>query len=148
MYTNEFMEEAYLESLKASSKGEVPIGAVIVKNGIIIGRGHNLKESNKCSCYHAEMIAIKEASKCLDNWRLTDCDIYITLEPCPMCASAIHQARISNLYYCVKSTDVNNFEIISKILSDNTSNAPVDIHFVEYDDKVKKDLQDFFKKRR
>lgn len=148
MYNEKFMEEAYLESLNASDKGEVPIGAVIVKNGKIIGKGHNLKESNKCSYCHAEILAIQEASKYLQNWRLNDCDIYVTLEPCPMCASAIHQARLSNIYYCVKSTDENNFEIISKILADNTSNSPVDIYFVEYKEKVKRDLQEFFKKRR
>lgn len=148
MYNEKFMEEAYLESLKASELDEVPIGAVIVKDNVIVGGGHNSKESNKCSLGHAEIMAIYEASKTLENWRLNGCDIYVTLEPCPMCASAIHQARLSNIYYCVKSTDKDNFQIISKILSDNTSNSPVDIHFVEFDDKVKLELQEFFKKRR
>lgn len=93
-----FMNEAIKEAVKAFEKGEVPIGAVIVKDGKIIARGHNLRETKKQACAHAEIIAIHKACKKLDAWRLNDCDMYVTLEPCPMCAGAIINARIKNLY--------------------------------------------------
>jgi len=95
----EFMKEALKEAGKALKKQEAPIGAVIVKDGKIIARGHNLRESKQDSTLHAEMICIKKACKKLESWRLEDCDIYITLEPCPMCAGAILQSRIKNVYF-------------------------------------------------
>ena len=87
------------EAEKAYSKGEVPIGAVIVKDGKIISRGYNLKETKKNTLKHAEIIAIEKASKKLDAWRLEECDIYVTMEPCPMCMGAIINSRIRKIYY-------------------------------------------------
>jgi tRNA(adenine34) deaminase len=94
-----WMQEAIREALKAEQIGEVPIGAVIVRNGQIIGRGHNLRETNLDPTAHAEMIAIREASEYLNAWRLLDCTLYVTLEPCPMCAGAIVQARVPTVVF-------------------------------------------------
>ena len=94
-----FMKKALKEAEKAYYKGEVPVGAVIVKDGKIISRGHNLKEIKKHTTKHAEIIAIEKASKKIDAWRLEDCDIYVTMEPCPMCMGAIINSRIRKIYY-------------------------------------------------
>ena len=93
-----FMKEALKEARKAYEKEEVPIGAVIVKDNKIIARAHNLRESKKQACAHAEIIVIEKTCKKLGAWRLEDCDLYVTLEPCVMCAGAIINARIKNLY--------------------------------------------------
>ena len=93
-----YMAQALTEAEKARRSGEIPVGAVVVKDGVIIAKGHNERESKKDSTLHAEMTAIRRACKILDSWRLTDCDLYVTLEPCTMCAGAILQARIRNLY--------------------------------------------------
>ena len=93
-----FMKEALKEAKKAYDKLEIPVGAVIVKDGKIIARAHNLKETKKDTTNHAEILAIKKASKKLDSWRLLDCEMYVTLEPCAMCAGAIIQSRIKKIY--------------------------------------------------
>jgi tRNA(adenine34) deaminase len=94
-----FMKEALKQAKKAASIGETPIGAVIVHDGKIIARGYNKRETKKNALLHAEIIAIDKACKKLGGWRLPNCDIYVTLEPCPMCAGAIVSARIDNLYF-------------------------------------------------
>lgn len=94
-----WMKEAIREAKKAEAIGEVPIGAVIVLGDEIVGRGHNLRESSRDGTAHAEMIAIREASVHLDAWRLLDCRLYVTLEPCPMCAGAIVQCRVPHVVY-------------------------------------------------
>lgn len=96
-----FMKQALKEAEKAYNKGEVPVGAVIVKEGRIISKGYNLKETKKDTIKHAEIIAIEKASKKLNAWRLEDCDIYVTMEPCPMCMGAIINSRIRKIYYGV-----------------------------------------------
>lgn len=93
-----FMQEALKEANKAYEKLEIPVGAVIVKNGKIIARAHNLKETKQSAIAHAEILAIQKANKKLKNWRLLDCDLYVTLEPCNMCMGAIISSRIKNLY--------------------------------------------------
>ena len=98
MYSD-FMRAALAEAQKAFQLDEVPIGAVVVKNGTIIGRGHNLRERMKDPTLHAEIIAIRQAAAALGGWRLTDCDLYVTVEPCPMCAGAILQARIRRVVF-------------------------------------------------
>ena len=121
-----YMKIALMEAQKAYDKGEIPIGAVIVKDNKVLAKAHNLKESTKQSTKHAEIIAIEKASKKLNNWRLLDCTIYVTMIPCPMCASAINQARISKLVYGVvpEYADLN---IIKTILSDKNYGLPVEI---------------------
>ncbi|WP_148933122.1 tRNA adenosine(34) deaminase TadA [Paenibacillus methanolicus] len=94
-----WMQEAIEEARKAEAIGEVPIGAVIVKDGVVIGRGHNLRETTADPTAHAEMVAIREASTHLGAWRLMGCTLYVTLEPCPMCAGALVQSRIHKVVY-------------------------------------------------
>ncbi|MCD7779616.1 MAG: nucleoside deaminase [Candidatus Gastranaerophilales bacterium] len=94
---NDFMKKAL--KLAGTSGKDIPIAAVIVKDGKIIAKGVNQREKKQNTVNHAEIIAIQKANKKLGNWRLNDCEMYVTLEPCPMCASAILQARISKLYF-------------------------------------------------
>lgn len=94
-----FMQAAMREAQKAADIGETPVGAVIVRGGKIIARGHNMRETKKNALLHAEITAIDKACRKLGGWRLPECDIYVTLEPCPMCMGAIIQARIENLYF-------------------------------------------------
>ncbi|MNO29334.1 tRNA-specific adenosine deaminase [compost metagenome] len=94
-----WMKEAIAEARKAEALGEVPIGAVVVRYGEIIGRGYNLRETTMDSTAHAEMVAIREASTLLGSWRLLDCHLYVTLEPCPMCAGAMVQSRVPLTVY-------------------------------------------------
>jgi tRNA(adenine34) deaminase len=93
-----FMKKALNEAKKAAAMGEVPVGAVIVRDGKVISYGKNKREINKNATAHAEMEAIQKACKKLGGWRLFECDMYVTLEPCPMCAGAIINSRIKNLY--------------------------------------------------
>ena len=95
----EMMREALKEAQIALEAGELPVGCVIVKDGKIIARGHNLRENTQDPTAHAEIVAIRNAAKHLNAWRLNGCTIYVTLEPCPMCAGAISQARLSRLVY-------------------------------------------------
>lgn len=113
------------EAILALKQDEVPVGAVIVKNDIVIGKGHNKKEKNNSIIAHAEIMAIKEASKNLKNWRLDDCVLFVTLEPCPMCASAIQQSRINTIYYGCSRNDEKNLQIIKQIFSTNNHNKKV-----------------------
>lgn len=99
MMDGKFMKEAIRQAKKAAKIGEMPIGAVIVRNGEIISRGYNKREVKKNALLHAEVDAINKACKKLGGWRLPECDIYVTLEPCPMCAGAILNARINNVYF-------------------------------------------------
>ena len=93
-----FMKEALKEARKAYEKDEIPVGAVIVTDGKIIARAHNLREIKQNAVAHAEILAIEKANKKLNSWRLVDCDMYVTLEPCTMCMGAIISSRIKNLY--------------------------------------------------
>lgn len=102
---DKYMELAIKEAKKAKRSGEVPVGAVIVKDGKVIAKAHNLVEKKHNCLLHAELIAIRKASKKLKNWRLLDCTMYVTLEPCKMCKSAIFLSRISKVIY---SSDSNN----------------------------------------
>ena len=100
--TNKVMLEAIKEAKKAELLDEVPIGCVIVKDNKIISRGHNVRESKNNPIGHAEIIAITKASKKLKSWRLNDCELYVTIEPCIMCSGAIIQSRIKAVYYGAK----------------------------------------------
>jgi tRNA(adenine34) deaminase len=95
----EWMKEAIREAEIARSYGEVPIGAVVVHNGSVVGRGHNMRETWRDPTAHAEILAIREASRKLGGWRLTGCTLYVTLEPCPMCAGAIVLSRVDEVVF-------------------------------------------------
>ena len=99
MYNEEFMREAIYLAKRAAQIGEVPVGAVVVNDGKIVGSGYNKREQNKNSLCHAEIEAINEACKNLSGWRLHQCELYVTLEPCPMCAGAIINSRIARVYF-------------------------------------------------
>lgn len=99
---NDFMKEALLEAKKAFQQDEVPIGAIIVKDQQIISRSYNSKEKNQDVTQHAEINAIRLASQKLESWHLNECDLYVTIEPCAMCAGAIIQSHIRNVYYGAK----------------------------------------------
>ncbi|WP_300903304.1 nucleoside deaminase [uncultured Clostridium sp.] len=124
-----YMKIALEEAKKAYSKGEVPIGVVIVKNDEIIAKAHNLKETLKSAIAHAEILAIEEASKKINDWRLNDCEMYVTLEPCSMCASAIAQARISKLHIGTFNKDMGACGTILNILDYDIFNSYVEINW-------------------
>ena len=131
--TVDFMEEAIQQAKKAQARGEVPIGAVIVRGDKVIARAHNLREKKQNALAHAEVLAINKACKKLHSWRLDDCVMYVTLEPCQMCAGAITNARIKKVVIGAKSdTDLNWKTEIELDLRDECSEI----------------LKDFFKAKR
>ena len=143
-----YMEEACNCAKVAYNLNEVPIGAVIVKNNVIIGRGYNKKEKNMSVIAHAEIIAIEEAAKYLNNWRLDECDIYVTLDPCPMCASAIKQSRIRNVYSACNNSFINNEKILKLIFESDNTNPSVNYVSNLNVEKSQKMMNSFFKKQR
>ena len=146
---NKFLKEAILEATKAAEKGEVPVGALVVRNGEIIGRGFNKTEETGDPTAHAEVLAIRNAAETLGSWRLDDCDLYVTLEPCPMCAGAIINSRIKRVYfgaYDLKGGAASNESVV------NLFNMPFQNTPETYGGLCEKDcaklLTDFFKKQR
>ena len=99
MTDEQLMQAALEEARRAAALGEIPVGAVVAKDGEIVARAHNLRENGKNSTYHAELMAIDAACKALGGWRLWQCELFVTLEPCPMCAGAILNARIRRVFY-------------------------------------------------
>jgi len=134
------MEIAIKEAKKAFKKGEIPVGAVVVKNGKIICKAHNLKETKKLSTAHAEIIAINKACKKNENWRLNDCELYVTLEPCMMCSGAIIQSRFSTVIYGTKNINDGCSDILEK------NNVRVFSGVCE--EECQKLMRDFFIKKR
>ena len=142
-----FMKEALSLAREAERCGEIPVGAVVVRDGKIIGRAHNLRETNKSATAHAEVLAIEQACRAVGSWRLEDCTLYVTLEPCPMCAGAIVNSRIKRVVFgckdalagaCGSVIDLNfypfnhNFALTGGVLADEAAEL----------------LADFFKKKR
>ena len=148
MLNEKFMKEALKEAKKAYDKKEVPIGAVIVKDDKIIARAHNLRETKKQAIAHAEILAIEKACKKIGAWRLEGCDMYVTLEPCVMCAGAIINARIKNLY--IGTMDEKGGAVGSKIniLKDIKLNHVVEVESGICMDECSQILKDFFKELR
>ena len=143
-----YMALAFECAKKAFDNNEVPIGAVIVKNDEVIATGYNTKESDNSVVSHAEINAIIEAENNLSNWRLDDCDIYVTLDPCPMCASAIKQARIKNVYSALNNSDKDNLNIIKNVFLADSTNPSVNFVSNISPDKSKILLNKFFSKQR
>ncbi len=145
---NDFMAEAIIEAEKALKKDEVPIGAVIVKDGKIIARGHNMREKKQNALMHAEIMAINKACKKLKSWRLENCEMFVTLEPCPMCAGAIVNARLSKVTYaCAEKTSGDN--LFEQILQSNRLNHKCEFCLDKTYEKVSANLlSDFFKRKR
>ena len=142
-----FMKEALKEAKKAYEKLEVPVGAVIVKNGKIIARAHNLKETKKDTTKHAEILAIEKASKKLNAWRLLDCEMYITLEPCSMCAGAIINSRIKKIYIGALDEKTGAAGSVFNLF-DYKFNHKVEVEKGILQKECEKVLKDFFKELR
>lgn len=140
-----FMKEALKEAKKAYEKLEIPVGAVIVKEGKIIARAHNLKESKHDTTKHAEILAIQKASKKLESWRLIDCDMYVTLEPCSMCAGALINARIRKLYIGTLDEKTGACGSVLNLLEDYKFNHQVEVETGLLNNECEKILKDFFK---
>lgn len=145
--TEMFMQQAIKEAKKAKLKDEVPIGAVIVKDGTIISRGHNLRETKQNSLKHAEIIAIDKACNKLGNFRLEECDLYVTVEPCIMCAGAIIQSRIRKVYYGTPDEKYGAVSSVAKTF-DIKSNHKVEFEAGICKDECEKIMKEFFKEIR
>jgi len=142
-----YMEKATALALKAYSKGEVPVGAVVVRNGKIISQAYNKREKSQIATHHAEILAIEKACKKLKSWRLDDCDLYVSLEPCPMCSGAILNARIKNVFY--SAIDENSGGITRFNLMNNTLNHSVNCSQIkEYEQENTQLIKKFFKEKR
>ncbi|MDY7045072.1 MAG: tRNA adenosine(34) deaminase TadA [Bacillota bacterium] len=127
MLDEKMMELAIDEATKAARQNEVPIGAVIVYQGEVIARGYNQRETSQSTLSHAELIAIEQANDVIGSWRLEDCTLYVTLEPCPMCAGAIVQSRIKRVVYGAKDPKAGCAGTLMNLLADKRFNHQVDI---------------------
>lgn len=148
--TNEerFMKEALRMAQRAKDKDEVPIGCVIVKDGKVIARGWNERETKQLSSAHAEMRAIEKACKKIGSWRLEDCDLYVTLEPCPMCAGAIIQSRIRNVYYGAADPKGGSVDSLVQLFKIQNYNHHPEATGGILEDECSRLLKDFFKEKR
>jgi len=144
----EWMQAALAEAEKAAVLGEVPVGAVAVLNGQIIGRGYNRKESDQDPTAHAELIALKEAAEFLNNWRLIGVTLYSTLEPCPMCAGAMIQARLPRLIYGAKDLRFGADGSILDIFTEPRFNHRVEVVSGVLEVEAAEMLQTFFRRLR
>ncbi len=142
-----FMYEALNEAKKALEKGEVPVGAVIVKDGEIIAKGRNMREEKQNALSHAEIEAINEACKKLNSWRLDGCEMYVTLEPCPMCAGAIINSRIKTLIFGAFDSKMGSIDSVVN-LCDYPYNHKVEVYGGICEDECVKIMKDFFKNLR
>ncbi len=142
------MKEALKEAQLAAQMDEVPVGAVIVLDGKIIGRGHNRREIDQDPTAHAEMIAIRKAAEVLGSWRLTDATMYVTLEPCSMCAGALVLARISRLVFGAYDLKAGAVESVTNILDIPQLNHRVSYCGGVLEDECRRMLQHFFKEKR
>lgn len=142
-----FMEEAKIEARLAMGKDEVPVGAVIVYENKIISRAHNLKESLRDVTAHAEILAIRQAEMLLDNFRLSGCSMYVTLEPCPLCVSAIMASRIKNLFIGTFDLSMGACGSVFNLINDDHFNHKIDIKWL-YDEECGLILSSFFKAKR
>lgn len=142
-----FMKKAYLQALKAKDLGEVPVGAVIVKDGKIISRAYNKREKDKDAVSHAELYAIKKACKKLGGWRLTGCTLYVTLEPCVMCAGAIINARIDRVVIGTQDPKAGAFGSVTNI-NELPLNHKTEIEYGIMQSECSQILKDFFAKIR
>ncbi len=148
MYNKKFMLAALKEAKKAYNKDEIPVGAVIVKNNKIISRGHNLSITKNDPTAHAEIIAIRNASKKLKNYRLNGCQMYVTLEPCPMCAGAIVHSRIEKLFYAAEDTKTGACKSVFNIVNNKKLNHRINFFSGYFKEESKSLLQEFFKNKR
>ena len=147
MTHRELMTRAIELAKQAASDGEIPVGAVIARGGEIIAEGRNLRENGRNALYHAEIIAIDNACKALDSWRLDDCIMYVTLEPCPMCTGAIINSRISKVVYGAYDLKAGSVDSVIDLFNLPYNHRPeVQAGFME--NECKELMTDFFKNLR
>jgi tRNA(adenine34) deaminase len=147
-YQEKFMRVALKQAKIAGEKGEVPIGAVVVKDGKVIAKASNNRNTSKNAVRHAEVIAIEKACKKLGDWRLTGCDIFVTLEPCPMCAGAILNSRISKVYFGAYEQKSGAVLSNYKILFGNSLNHNAEVEGGVLCEECSTLLKNFFKSKR
>lgn len=140
-----FLRAALNEAAKGGDKGEVPIGCVLVKEGRVLGRGHNLMETLRDPTAHAEILAIGAACQALDNWRLEGCTLYVTLEPCPMCAGAILNSRVSRVVYGARDKRLGALGSTYDILDENPINRVVAVEGPAMEEECLEMLRGFFR---
>ena len=140
-----YMRAAIEEAKRAEVKGEVPIGAVVVFEGEIVGKGHNLRETTQNAVTHAEMMAIQEACQTIGSWRLEKCDMFVTLEPCVMCSGAIVLSRIEQVYYGAVDAKGGATESLYELLSDQRLNHQVSLERGVLEEECGQLLKNFFK---
>ena len=145
---NPYMEQAIIEARKASELGEVPVGAIIVYKGDIIARAHNLRENRNNALAHAEIIVIDEACKKLNSWRLDHCELYVTLEPCPMCAGAIINSRIDTVYFGAYDSKGGACGSVTDLFAKGSFNHSPTLYGGIMEEACEEVLKDFFKKLR
>ena len=138
------MHSALEEARKAADKGEVPVGAVVVMNGTIIGSGHNLREHKSDPTAHAEILALKEAGRHLGSWRLEYASVFVTLEPCPMCAGALVNARVSELVFGCRDPKAGAVRSLYSIADDDQLNHRIRITEGLLEDECSRLMSDFF----
>jgi tRNA(adenine34) deaminase len=143
-----FMVAALEEARRALDRDEVPVGAVVVRDGRIIGRGHNQREVLADPTAHAEMLAITAAASALGDWRLTGCTLYVTLEPCPMCAGAIVLARLPRVVFGAMDPKLGACGSLYSIPTDTRTNHQVELLSGVCTDESKSLLQEFFRRQR
>lgn len=143
-----FMREALRQALKANKADEVPVGAVIVRAGKIIARAHNQVELLKDATAHAEMLALTQAEEAVGDWRLTDCDLYVTKEPCPMCAGAVVHTRIRRVIFGCADPAAGAAGSVINLLQMPTLNHQCDITSSVLENECAAMLKDFFRERR
>lgn len=143
-----YMKLALKEAKKAYDKGEIPVGAVIVKDDVVIAKAHNLKEVKNDTTKHAEIIAIQKASKKLNSWRLENCEMYVTLEPCSMCAGALIQSRLKKVYIGTMDYKTGACGSVLNLLKDFKFNHIVDVETGVLREECEKIIKDFFKNLR
>lgn len=142
---DKFMREALRQAKKAKAIGEMPVGAVIVRNGEIISRGYNKRETKKNAILHAEMIAIDRACKKLGGWRLPGCEMYVTLEPCPMCAGAILNSRIEHIYFGASDEKSGCCGTKLNLMDMNLCNVKVPVTGGVMEKECKEIIKEFFR---
>ena len=143
-----YMKQALKEAEKAYKKLEVPVGAIIVKDDKIISRAHNQKETKTDTTKHAEILAIQKASKKLKSWRLIDCEMYVTLEPCSMCAGAMINSRIKKVYIGAKDEKTGAVGSVLNLFNDYTFNHKVEAETGIMEKECQEILKQFFKELR
>lgn len=142
-----YMSAALELAREAAAAGEIPVGCVIVKDGEIVGRGRNRREENRSALAHAEVEAIAEACKTLGDWRLEDCALFVTLEPCPMCTGAIINARIGEVVYGAKEENTGSCGSVINLFEENYGHKPR-VYGSVLKDECAAVMRDFFEKLR